>query len=667
MIEYLDLSKLQFLERTTEKSRVRQETKNRRGIGLRDFYQEMADPSMDFINNFCANIISAPSGYLRRLDRLTRYADKNPERFFSGYGSKIDPEKIRDGINNTRELLNGIKIMRLLETDREGKPYKINMEMAAEAIHERIHIKQNERKIVNTADEVKNEGDVAVRGELGFKLKRQVLDCLTRFPYENNNLNDPDRLVDDVWKSLIGGKLSVNYEAQSLMPSSSEIVLTSASIIAETAMQRSKFEEEFEKIPKPTKERFDELRIKYGAKAANLILLSERVELINHLISSVPGRFKLVVPDFIAVPVELHRAWKEGKLTEDDLRPYYHTARGYEENQRVYSDGHILRSSAKKSEDGDKLTGAGIYTSVHIPEGSSLEEFTDGIDTVYDSVESERAREYREQNEIDDEEMGLLIQKYVALPDNKLLRSGSINSTLPGLPNLMECVIGKNRTFIDRKALDFVLHLDPEKDEKVYRQVFHYPPDTSKIPFYMPLYIAKFAYIIEKLWNKNIITEFVFDDLFKLFNGVQVRALPLKTADQAREIVFPEKQPIHTGASIGIGDVTLPVLANRRDVCEKDGVVIFNTNFTWSANYGEDYLPKTGAVIIAGKRPNEDGHIQTLCAERGLICIYQTDDGKHSPDKPVLSYDELGDLAKIRVISNGMEGRVYPVNDDTEF
>ena len=66
-------------------------------------------------------------------------------------------------------------------------------------------------------------------------------------------------------------------------------------------------------------------------------------------------------------------------------------------------------------------------------------------------------------------------------------------------------------------------------------------------------------------------------------------------------------------------------------------------------------MPKEGAVIICEKDTG-NGHIQTLCSERELICIFPdvNDDNKIS-----FQDQELTKFKKVRVISNGIEGRVY--------
>ncbi|MCL4416804.1 MAG: hypothetical protein M1365_08930 [Actinobacteria bacterium] len=47
--------------------------------------------------------------------------------------------------------------------------------------------------------------------------------------------------------------------------------------------------------------------------------------------------------------------------------------------------------------------------------------------------------------------------------------------------------------------------------------------------------------------------------------------------------------------------------------------------------------------------------------EKGLICVYPDPNSQQL----FFNYDELS-CRKIRVVSNGKEGRVYPIEDDSE-
>jgi hypothetical protein len=166
--------------------------------------------------------------------------------------------------------------------------------------------------------------------------------------------------------------------------------------------------------------------------------------------------------------------------------------------------------------------------------------------------------------------------------------------------------------------------------------------------------VSRFTSIIEKIWKKDIQAEFVIDGY--TVNFVQVRELPKNVLFQAPEVQFPDEPPIHSGAAIGIGDMELPVLDNQDDNSDKTGIVVFSTNEMFSMGDNSYRLPKEGAVVIS-RDTGMSGHIQTLCAERGLICIFP--DVNEKEDMPTLNYYALSSLKNMRIVTNGFQGRVY--------
>jgi hypothetical protein len=168
--------------------------------------------------------------------------------------------------------------------------------------------------------------------------------------------------------------------------------------------------------------------------------------------------------------------------------------------------------------------------------------------------------------------------------------------------------------------------------------------------------MAQLASVIERIWERDIQLEFVAD-IFDI-NIVQVRELPIGMLSSVPEVKFPDELPVHVGLAVGRGDIELKVLKDDHDEEEK-GVVIIPTNDMFTVRYSDNFLPKEGAVIIsyAGGR---NGHIQTLCAERGIICIFPDTENE---DMPALSYSELLRMGRMRIVANGLEGRVYPVDN----
>jgi hypothetical protein len=167
---------------------------------------------------------------------------------------------------------------------------------------------------------------------------------------------------------------------------------------------------------------------------------------------------------------------------------------------------------------------------------------------------------------------------------------------------------------------------------------------------------------LKKIWGKNIQVEFVADS--DTINLVQIRELP-STEDKESEIQFPDEPPIHSGASIGVGDMVLPVLDDNGDNSQKTGVIVIDSDVRWTALGNNASLPKKGAVFVCAA-DDSNGHLQTLCDEGKIICLYQ-DPNRKETDKPGLSYKELSEMRgqKLRIVSNGIEGRVYEVKEDS--
>lgn len=379
--------------------------------------------------------------------------------------------------------------------------------------------------------------------------------------------------------------------------------------------------------------KFDRLRLQYGAKAANLILLSEMVGDINVLRNN-SINLEIAVPDFRAVPVTLYRAWREGKLPNDNLNPYFEWVSGVDTD-------YIVRSSAVFSEDGENVTGAGIYASVRVGKGTTFADFKNAVAKVYQSTDSPTALAYRASNRVGQEEMGLVIQKFISAYAPSQV--GYVNSRLVGVPDLMEVVTGTSRNFVNREKLN----------KGTSPTVHHFPPDQFKINPSLISRVTQLTATLERIWGGDIQIEFV--EQREIVNVVQVRGLPGNIKSQTTEIKFPDETPIYTGAAIGVGDIELPVLNGQGGNNENIGVVVFTGNYGWTIGIDRYHLPEEGAVIICGSE-GRNGHIQTLCAEKGLVCVFP-DVNKDNPN--TISYRELSKLKKVRIVSNGIEARVY--------
>lgn len=662
------LQVLQSLKKLADPFQEGSEAEKLRLTGLRNLCLQMANPSVEFVEKVSIGLGNISAANLHQLYSDLDNSGENPEKYFSERGVTIeDSEKLQEGISNSWPLIQEIIFRYDYKSGKLGWDNSSSLKIFAESIHERIQVNKDERQLRKMAKQIKDETVLEKRYRIGLKLKEQVQKYVKKFPFKFTRGITNREPLEPTWENLVypgwntelrtkdGGSISGSFGVEGAVES------------AKAAISRYQLETKLAQLPARDKEQFDQLRLKYGAKAANLIILSQYTANISKAIRKNYSA-KLEVPEFQAVPVEFYRAWKEGKLTDEDLRPYFENASRLKEKGKYDYEGtehsatYIVRSSAVFSEDGENLTGAGIYESVIVDGGGTFEDFKNAVRKVYESTNSPRAQAYRTQHGITDEEMGLIIQKFID-PDTTFDLSGQshegyVNSKLTGVPKLMEVVTRTSRNFVKRKELDFFLGLNSHSDEEIFQNMHHFPPDNYKIHPSMLVEVAQLASIVERIWKKDIQIEFVEDGF--TINFVQVRELPVITSSTKAEIKFPDDTPVHSGASIGTGDLELTILNDEDDNSEKSGVVVFPSNDMWTVNSGNSYrLPKEGAVIVCHP-DGKFGHIQTLCAEKGLICIFP---GMNAENESNLIYHDLSGLGKVRIISDGIEGRVYSVTN----
>lgn len=634
-----------------------------RAIGLSNLYLQMADPSVEFLEAVTRGLTSIPFANLRQLQFDTYNAGENPRGFFARHGVAVDDsERLQTGIGNSGEVIDNLTHKYDYETGELSWGQSLDPKALAEAAHERIQISNGERQIRKMTEMVRNEPKLSRRYRRGLALKKQVLDHINGFPYILQRSHNRDEIVEPTWDNLLHHHfLSTELNTKDGSSISGSFGFEEAVDVAQAAILRFPFERRLQQLPARDKERFDQLRLQFGAKAANLLMLSEMVEDINRLRK---GRFfdvTIAVPEFQVVPVDSYRAWRDGKLIDDVLQPYFDWASALRDNERWFSEDpypadYIVRSSAVFSEDGETVTGAGIYHSERVHGGTTFEDFKGAVTRVYESTDSPQAQAYREQHGIIGEEMGLVIQRFVSPYRSGMhgqSTEGYINSRLPGVPQLMEIATETSRNFVNRAELDFFIALDADRNEDAFRTVHHFLPDQYKIDPDLPIRVAQLTYAVERIWDRNVQAEFVAEG--HTIHFVQVRELPAKAVEEAPEVKFPDETPIHSGASIGFGDMELPVLDEDADNTEKSGVVVFRGNYGWTMGQNEYHLPKEGAVIIYNS-DGQNGHIQTLCAEKGLICLFPDRDEDRFA---ALRYYDLSQLKKVRIVSNGIEARVY--------
>lgn len=446
-----------------------------------------------------------------------------------------------------------------------------------------------------------------------------------------------------------------------------------------TALRRSNIETRLDQCPHIDAKEFEKLRKHVGAKGANLLLLRQQINWINETVNNESYKYK--IPRFQVIGVGVYEEWKNGGDIDYELHKVWERAKKYGK--------YIVRSSVVKSEDGDSLTGASIYESEIVPRDATFDEFKTAVVKVYCSVNSNDALEYREQHGIEEESMGLVVQEYidqiVGVGDERkkiFSKHGFSNSHLDSVPDLMEIQTGHSRNFVRRHDLfpNLASYLADLKTFNIMKDFsFHHfqidikvthPQDVTRVAFVMAL--------IERMWGRPVQVEFAATE--KDIYLLQVRPLPI-TERQTQEIVFPEAEELFVGGAIGIGDYELDVIpAKRSDRSNHKGVVVYESSFNFAKEYGSTTLPArgAGATIVLKNDIASGGHIQTLCTENGTPCVFFDDEtfkrrSKEKGKDPIMEkyeaeYKEKIEVLKrakrLRLVLNGIEGRVYAVDED---
>ncbi len=591
---------------------------------LKRFYIGMADPTEENLLRACRLLNKLPFESLKKLSSKTLNAHHSPQNIFANEGENTtEREKLNKGTGNTGWLIDDILIRRKNPFDsKEVKLSDAELREIASRQYDSLLKENKKSEIFKLSEAVKNESDLQRRSELG-----SILAVMIREP----------GLPEDF----------LRYNMQ-------------ISDIARSAGERAIFEDRLEKMPKKDRLHFKILRKKYGAKGANLLLLNGVIEEINMLYDT--ENYQLKIPEFQVVPASLYVEWKSGKPTEKQLTHYYQQVQKINHTDR--SAGVIVRSSAIHSEDGEKVTGAGIYDSVPILDDNlNYNSFKNAVVDVYKSTNSDKARAYRREHGIKEEQMGLIVQDYLYV-DNE----GYLNTHLPGVPGLTEIVTRRSRNFVKHNELDF--YLASVIYSKGFKDAHHFPPDENRVQSQALLALGQRAMILERLWGNSIQLEFVLlGDKFAFNNSinlVQIRDIPTVLSSKHTEIIFPEEKPLHMGAAIGVADASYDILDTHSFNNKKRGLVVLSENHEWSKFGDERKLPKEVVVMLVNSW-GANGHIQTICAERGLICIYPGDLSRsdYQGEMPVnINYNEFMNKKVVRVVSNGIEARVYDVNDN---
>lgn len=401
----------------------------------------------------------------------------------------------------------------------------------------------------------------------------------------------------------------------------------------------------------------------YWAKAANLMEIKKVIEWISGILDE-----NIVIPRFECIPVFIYDKWLAWEDIDECIRWFFEKFKWNE---------YILRSSAVYSEDGQETTWAWVYDSVTatIPEDdiNNFDVFKEKLLIVFNSVDSDAARNYRNQNWIETEKMWVIVQEYIDLWADKWY----VDSIVKNVPELMRVTISNTANIINRnKLMKWFMGNNFRFD------IYHCSPDMHKIKINISSVFSKLCILLESLYGKPVQIEiwfkkgesFLDGNLYSLF---QIRPLPANF-DKKIEMSFPDSETVFIWKSIWVWDLTLDIISNLDDNSDKEWVVIFNSSdFATEMNHIYDHLPKRWAVIVIW--PSIEGlwHIETICAEKEILCIFNKK--KLSHKRPIwVDFDahfakrtiimrinlhcpnlDFKWFKKLRVVSDWLEWKVY--------
>jgi len=412
---------------------------------------------------------------------------------------------------------------------------------------------------------------------------------------------------------------------------------------------------------------YELLKEAFGTKAATLFILAETIETFSSASESMQNTANFVVPKLTVAPTELHRMYKAGDeryedYLEDIRQKAIAVTQGDQFDPELYRPLVAVRSSAVKSEDGDNVSGAGIYASVSA-DPRDPDSFRQAVETVFDSMDTEEAQAYLEENGIDEEHMGLLIQRYVE--DTKNYKDTCIYGYVQSSDPFGRFITLSSETgelLFDRSAAEARFMVDPPFGQQ--QPTLHYTPDHDTLISDFSrggARLANAALFAEKLFGKQVELEFVLD-YSNTAHVVQVRPLP--NQEKPEEVIFPsDVDPIVECRAIGVGDVIVTVRDDEEYGPDEHKLHWIDTEYHMGGTFQKrDHK----SVFVIGYNDANSGHIQMLARERGQICLYPN---ALTALPPSIS-DEISPdwnqrrVRKFRVVADGYRGAIYPVDEE---
>lgn len=461
------------------------------------------------------------------------------------------------------------------------------------------------------AQQLNNETDPKRAQKLSCELETQLDALLNKNQYIVSNNYSEESLTKEILFSLGERDIITQKvgETTVIVNHFDEIVF---------ALQKEEFERKFQKtVGVIDKERFEEDRKMFGAKGANLRMTSriiQAVQDINYFLRNICS-----IPDFETIPVSVYRKWKNKECIRDELQSFYRWI-----NKRKI----MVRSSAVHSEDNENTTGAGIYESVELNGNATIDDFEKAVISVFESVSTERAEKYRAKKDIESEEMGIVLQEYISHDTDD--EKGYVNTIVKQVPKLMDVVLESGfRPVLDKSIVEKRCANNSEEKSIFYYQIDRHRTDNPIIIEQL----AMLSFLFEKCYGQPLQIEFILrekeDEYFysgeKQIAILQTRFLP-KNFLEPVHVEFPQRQSLFEGRALGIMNTVLDVLPNDIDNSRSEGVVIFESSRFGSLgeNFSDDNFPKSGVVVVLGPSVENSGHIETLCAEKGLCLLFNS-------------------------------------------
>lgn len=424
----------------------------------------------------------------------------------------------------------------------------------------------------------------------------------------------------------------------------------------------------------------------FGAKAAGLKALERALPSLQALEKEARLHVGLQTAETEYLPVSVFRAYRAGAPLEELLRESHAWV------SQQPSDV-MVRSSAVYSEDGAHM-GAGVYESVRLPQGASLDLFAAAVKHVYDSVESELAVRYREQIGVAvPEEMGVVLQRFVE-PTERRDTAGHINTVRPQMPEVLEVVSVSRHIPMFSVGAHEGFSVDQSTCVPLHRDIlgstvgsFHSGAEPAAVlpEDYTRGFLSasagdlgRAALLLERLFGTPLQVEFAQSGHHTYM--LQARPLPPEWTTRS-SVTFPDRNDsCFSGESFGVIDEELEVLGDSEENYQRKGVV-----FLSSSSYGSSHLnrierliPRQGAVVLLSPSDFMRGHVESRCAERGVVVImpkpcedcWDTLSEAYGFELSGRFRDQIfqgpqalephDGFARVRVVSTGLAARVYP-------